>query len=238
VKFGNIKAIDYRKHATFQKVRNFAGVKNLEKLRFTWIDCSPVHGFFHSINYLYPIRDTLKELTIMHDMKYRQANTAWESPILGAFTALRVLRVSSLAFWKGVACSRIGDSAGLVDRSTITHLLPPNLQELELWFEYPTGIFATSSKSMRQFQEQSEQERVRGFGWILALLQSQSLQRIRLIEHLCVHQTDPVQPPDGWPTHIYTPPDMVGQAFLEAEMGLEIEVLSVLGEELQCRFEH
>ena len=198
--------------------------------------------FDKCIRGLSPTRHTLRELTILPDATYGGPNnTSWMSVDFSTFPALKILRIPALALFEAVSCCSLKghyERAKWEDRGDITHLLPPNLRELEMWFKYPSGIFATGQIYLSRVPELPEHEMMRRSAWILALLQMQSLRKVRLSEILCAHiaACESVVKAGGWPMQKYTLPDVVERAFLEAETVLEIEVLEV-ERGFNCEFE-
>jgi hypothetical protein len=193
------------------------------------------------ISRLHATQLTLRELTILPDTTYGGPFYCWTRAHLRSFTALEILRVPSLALFQqssGGSLRRNPDRAGFEDRVDIVSFLPPNVQELEMWFRYPSGVFATGERYMQQFKELSEDEQLRGCQWIPALLQLQSLKRVRLTEELCAHLRIRTHSVGGRPISKYAPPDVVSEAFFEAETDLEIELLEVREEDLECDFDH
>jgi len=102
-----------------------------------------------------------------------------------------------------------------------------NVRELEIWVRYPSGIFATGGSRIRQFLELSKPERLKWFGWILALLQISSLRRVRMSESLCAHDGGSWKQERGssWLSCKFIPPEVVSEAFAKAGVELEIMVL-------------
>jgi hypothetical protein len=96
-------------------------------------------------------------------------------------------------------------------------------------------MFVIGRRYMQQFEKHSEHVQLRGFDWVLALLQLQSLKRVRLTEELCARLTIQTQRAGGWPTSKYTPPNMVSEAFVWAETELDFELSRV--REVECEFE-
>jgi hypothetical protein len=220
VDFQYLTTVDYRSNLEPVAVGRLCNTIKLEKLGFTYFDGD---GFEYSngcIKNLYQIRHTLRELTILPDTISGGRMRGWYKADSGSFTALEILHAPTPALFQGLWCIRWKnhlDRTCFEDRNDITHLLPPNLRELESGFKYSSGTFVTSELYMRQFQESSEHESLRVFGWILALLQLRSLRRIRLSEDRCVHDIAWSKQAGGWPTRKYTLPCMVGEAFLKAE---------------------
>ncbi|KAL1795327.1 hypothetical protein ACET3X_007143 [Alternaria dauci] len=237
VSFENLKSIDYAPIIAPIAAAKFGGTPKPEKLRFTWSTRDSFIPFDACIQGLVQTQHTLRELTILPDTIYAGTLRSWKSADFSTFTALEILRVPALALFEPVSCSSLAtDDERTVweDRDDITHLLPPNLRELELWFKHPAGIFATGWKYLSKFQELPEDERMLSFGWILALLQMRSLWKVRLSEVLCNHVATDVERTGSCPTHRHTLPDAVGRAFREAETELEIEVLETEGRKLRC----
>lgn len=240
----NLTAIDYARNISFWSARIIGGAPKLEKLRFVWPKTDELGGnpFDKCIRGLSPTRHTLRKLTILPDATYGgPINTSWMSADFSAFPALEILRIPALALFEAVSCCRLKghyERAKWEDRGDITHLLPPNLRELEMWFKYPSGIFATGQIYLSRVPELPEHEMMRRSGWIRALLQMQSLRKVRLSEILCAHiaACESVVKAGGWPMQKYALPNVVERAFLEAETALEIEVLK--GERgFNCEFE-
>lgn len=218
--FQYLTTVDYRSNLEPVAVGRLCNATKLEKLGFTYFDGD---GFEYSngcIKNFYQIRHMPREFTILPDTISGGRMRGWYKADFSSFTALEILRAPTPALFQGLWC--IGwkdhlDRACFKDRSDITHLLPPNLRELELGLKYFSGTFTTSGSYMQQFQELSEHESLRVFGWILALLQLRSLRRIRLSEGRCVHDIAWSKQAGGWPTRKYALPGMIGEAFLKAE---------------------
>ncbi|CAN9202097.1 unnamed protein product [Alternaria alternata] len=240
----NLTAIDYAQKISFWSARVFGGAHKLEKLRFVWPKTDELGGnpFDKCIRGLSPTRHTLRELTILPDATYGGPNnTSWMSVDFSTFPALKILRIPALALFEAVSCCSLKghyERAKWEDRGDITHLLPPNLRELEMWFKYPSGIFATGQIYLSWVPELPEHEMMRRSAWILALLQMQSLRKVRLSEILCAHiaACESVVKAGGWPMQKYALPNVVERAFLGAETVLEIEVLEV-ERGFNCEFE-
>jgi hypothetical protein len=240
----NLTAIDYAQKISFWSARVFGGAHKLEKLRFVWPKTDELGGnpFDKCIRGLSPTRHTLRELTILPDATYGGPNnTSWMSVDFSTFPALKILRIPALALFEAVSCCSLKghyERAKWEDRGDITHLLPPNLRELEMWFKYPSGIFATGQIYLSWVPELPEHEMMRRSAWILALLQMQSLRKVRLSEILCAHiaACESVVKAGGWPMQKYVLPNVVERAFLGAETVLEIEVLEV-ERGFNCEFE-
>lgn len=236
VNFRNLTSIDY-KWCTYPSIHNGrAAVKKagtasqLEKLRFTWyLDGAPTLGLDGSIANLWATQQTLRELTILPGICYEVPQRPWSPTRFTNFTALRILHVPAFAFFEEMSCGSLKanpNRAGFELRSDITPLLPPNIRELEIWFRYPSGMFATGGTKMRQFQELSEPERLKWFGWILALLQLRSLRRVRMTESLCAHDGGGCkQERSSWPSCKFIMPEVVSETFGKAGVDLEITVL-------------
>ncbi|KAI4943608.1 hypothetical protein J4E91_009245 [Alternaria rosae] len=174
--FRNLTSINY-KWCTYNPVTyGSAAVKKagtasqLERLRFTWYPGGhPWMGLDIGIASLWGTRHTLRKLTVLPDMAFGGPLRLWSPATFIDFTALEILRVPALAFFQEVSCGGLKDDpdrAGFELRSDITPLLPPNVRELEIWFKYPSGIFATGGLKMPQFQELSEQERLKWFAYV------------------------------------------------------------------------
>ncbi|KAG9188029.1 hypothetical protein G6011_01952 [Alternaria panax] len=243
VNFKYLETIDFTAKVTAMTARRLGNAHKLEKLRSTWFNGNPLDHVDACIRGLFRTRHTLRKLTILPDAIYGGPTRGWRSADFSLLTDSKTLYVPSQAFFEEVSCSGLKRNprcAELENRSDVTRLLSPNIQELELWFQYPSGIFATGGKYLRQFQELPEADQIRGFGWTLALLHLESLQKIRLSEVQCGHNDNIsfVKGVGGWPTRKHTLPDTVRQAFLEAEAELEIEALELREWKLRCKFEN
>jgi hypothetical protein len=222
VSFKNLQSINYNGSIKPHGLIKIGTATKLKKLRFKRF-MSELSDLNADIKLLHPIAATLRQLTILPDMQYARYYGNWKEVNFSCFTALEILRVPSVLLFDEPSCRELlmfTHRAGFERRSDVTHLLPPNLLTLELWFKYPSGIFAAGGPFMRQFQELSGLERVRYFDWMVALLQLGSLRRVRMSEHFVWAER-----PDRQVNCTYEPPDVVSGAFCNAGVELEIEVL-------------
>lgn len=161
VNFRNLTSIDY-KWCTYKTipygraaVKRSGTASQLEKVRFTWYPGgAPTDGLDIGIAGLWGTRHTLRKLTVLPDMCYGGPLRLWSPARFDGFTALEILRIPALAFFQEESFGGLKDSpnrARFEHWEDITPLLPPNVHELELWFKYPSGIFATGGSKMRQF---------------------------------------------------------------------------------------
>jgi hypothetical protein len=240
VNINDVKSIDYTcEYCPPTTIRKLGTATKLETLRFRWYN-GDIVGMDGCVRRLHTTQATLRELTIVSDTSYGRPMQRWARVDFNAFKALKRLQIPALALFERVSCStllRDPTAAGVERRDDSVRFLPPNLQELELSFQYPSGVFATSGRHMRDFQGLSEHEQLQSFDWILALLQLQSLRRVRIVETLCAHLWVNMRGAGDWPTSKYTPPAMVSEAFLVAGTELEIQLLETRDEGLRCEFE-
>jgi hypothetical protein len=231
IDFTNLTTVDFTSYCRDHFLAKIGTATRLQKLRFMWRVTGWV-GLDVDFQALTPVRHTLRELTILPDVDYEMWRSVWGAVNFSTFTALEVLRIPSHALFQQYPCHRLQvnpDHTGFKHRGDITHFLPLNVRHLELWFEYPSGIFAVGGPSMRQFQELGEPKRVRYFDWILSLLQLRSLRQVRMSEGLCFDDKHWPQKSGDRSMYKFVPPDVVSSAFCKAGVELEIEGLDSKG---------
>jgi hypothetical protein len=108
--------------------------------------------------------------------------------------------------------------------------LPPQLQELSLWFQSPNGVFAIGSLHMASFLASPDRCPTRGYAWILALLERESLRKVQLGEESDWHNpmVQYTRKRNRSATVAFVPPEAVTDAFEAAGVQLEIRVLDLI----------
>ncbi|KAF2118427.1 hypothetical protein BDV96DRAFT_597255 [Lophiotrema nucula] len=142
-----------------------------------------------------------------------------------SFVKLRTLRVAA-SLWFNQATfinpnhqGQRGFSYRLEDRSGLYRLLPTQLEELEIQFNHPFGIFGANPSYSIVFRQLSEVIQRKGCEWIEDLAKhSEYLPKLRILKLFELHSNPQLC------IGKYVPPVNVMETFREAGMDLEIRV--------------
>jgi hypothetical protein len=112
------------------------------------------------------------------------------------------------------------------------NLLPPSLRRLEIQFMWPEVIFAAGEGLHAQFPLTPYATQLKGFGWIKEFAEQKQrkegvlpeLECLRLIEVRGTKQLFCVTDPDILPADTYSPPEVIREAFEDAEIELVIQL--------------
>jgi len=148
-----------------------------------------------------------------------------------AFTELRVLCASSSHWFRSISCNASATPHFFTykdeDRVGTYALLPPNLEELDVRFDWPNGIFVQQIYCSRLFRANAKSLNTKGFPWLFEILDMRStVKRIALTEeaHKCRGRNNVMGGTNDWQVP-FNPSEQVQKAFIEKNVELGIKLL-------------
>ncbi|KAF2806067.1 uncharacterized protein BDZ99DRAFT_574290 [Mytilinidion resinicola] len=183
---------------------------------------------------LQPVHHTLEELTMVNDRRAWAGTDNTRADFTG-FTKLRKMCVAP-GFWFKWGAFAYGEHMNIdhgfvadhEDRCGLWELLPPNLEELEIYFQFYSGIFCVSIPHVTKLENMLDMPS-KHYHWIqeLATFKSTafpSLRSVRLIEQVLTGLT--VGDGISFEEMAWTPPKDLLDSYTEAGVELKVQLRS------------